>query len=114
VTRSLTVLLLTVSTGCLLFTLQEGDPCELDDDHCPEAFVCERDDAGEARCHVRIGGACDASLGPEGTLCEGGTTCSGLDADACCGGVGSTCDEDRCAAGLECTPTEEGDLCAAG
>lgn len=103
-TRRLATLLLVACSGCIFFVLQEGDPCDLDDDTCPEAFVCERDDAGEARCHVRIGGACDGALGPTGTLCADGTSCSGVGADASCGGVGSTCEQGLCADGLVCAP----------
>jgi hypothetical protein len=91
-----------------------GDPCTLDDDDCPSAFVCEAITETDARCHVRVGGTCDA-LESGDAFCAAGTECrddpAGGPGDAVCGGVSSACPQAQCAASLVCREQDDGRRC---
>lgn len=109
---ALALVVVALDVGCI--PLRAGDPCDLEADDCPEAFVCEAVAGGGARCHVRVGGTCDALADVE-QFCAAGTACAedpaGGEGDAVCGGAGSPCPQAACVEGLVCRADDGGPIC---
>jgi hypothetical protein len=103
---------LVVGAGCI--PQKAGDRCDLDADDCPEVFVCQAVVDGEAVCHVRVGGTCDAATDVD-QFCADGTDCAddpdGGEGDAICGGFGSACPQAACVDGLVCRADDDGPIC---
>jgi hypothetical protein len=92
------------AAGCSSPPAKAGDPCNIDDDNCPDALVCAEFE-GNNVCQITAGGACD--IAAEKPYCLDGGTCED-DGDG-----GGVCIRHIDEAG-DCDPKNEYEICNDG